>query len=200
MRKLFGLVLIIEITVILFGTGVLTHAQDSGSAEQNLRSPYTGQEHREIRTLSEEDIRQLKNGDGWGLAKAAELNGFPGPAHLIEMEEQGAIHLSDEQDRRIRGLYREMKDRAVQLGTKLIEQERELNLLFSSGDIDKQKLRSVLSDIAATRAELRFIHLSAHLEVSAVLSPHQIERYNTVRGYNMDKAGKGDHGHSFHDQ
>ena len=48
-------------------------------------SKYVGQETRKIKSLSADDIAELTKGGGWGLAKAAELNGYPGPAHILEM-------------------------------------------------------------------------------------------------------------------
>ena len=49
-------------------------------------SKYAGQEGRLIKSLSTEDIAELERGAGWGLAKAAELNGVPGPKHLLELK------------------------------------------------------------------------------------------------------------------
>jgi hypothetical protein len=39
---------------------------------------YAGQ-HRSIKTLSDEDIDALRKDEGMGVAKAAELNGYPTP-------------------------------------------------------------------------------------------------------------------------
>ena len=36
-----------------------------------------------IRGLSEQEIDDLTNGRGMGLARAAELNGYPGPLHVL---------------------------------------------------------------------------------------------------------------------
>lgn len=58
-------------------------------------SKYVGEEHRTIKSLSSDDINELKKGGGWGLAKVAELNGVPGPAHILEMEQK--INLTHEQ-------------------------------------------------------------------------------------------------------
>src|SRR6266540_3233648 len=41
-------------------------------------SPYAGQQTREIKSLSAQDIDDLLNARGMALAKAAELNGYPG--------------------------------------------------------------------------------------------------------------------------
>ncbi len=58
------------------------------TAGQEHASKYSGQEKRTIKSLSPDDIAELERGGGWGLAKAAELNGLPGPAHLI-LQAQG---------------------------------------------------------------------------------------------------------------
>ena len=50
------------------------------------QSSYAGQEKRLIKSLSKYDIQQLRSGKGWGLAKAAELNGMPGPSHILQMK------------------------------------------------------------------------------------------------------------------
>src|SRR5262249_20157560 len=44
---------------------------------------YAGRQTRAIKALSEEDIAPLLNGEGMGMAKAAELNGYPGPKHVL---------------------------------------------------------------------------------------------------------------------
>ena len=172
--------------VFLIGS-VAAYTQDMSdhSHDPSLLSPYTGEETREIRTLSEEDIRQLENGEGWGLAKAAELNGLPGPVHLLEIVDRGEMHLNADQLVRIRDLYQEMKDRAIPVGLKLIEQERDLNNRFAEEEIAEIELRRLLTQIGETTAELRYIHLSTHLETFRVLSLQQIEAYNRIRGYSV---------------
>ncbi|MGH7485986.1 MAG: hypothetical protein ACREMY_10365, partial [bacterium] len=47
-------------------------------------TPYAGQQSREIKALSQEEAAGLLAGKGMGFAKAAELNGFAGPAHVLE--------------------------------------------------------------------------------------------------------------------
>lgn len=173
-----GLIVFLNLSFAVFAQHVGDHNHDS-----SLVSPYAGEESRKIRTLSEEDIRQLENGEGWGLAKAAELNGLPGPAHILEMVDQGEMHLSADQLAQIRSLSQEMKARAVPLGLQLIEQEGELNGRFAAGDITESELRTLLTQISDTSAELRYVHLSTHLETLPLLTLHQIEVYNRVRGY-----------------
>ena len=52
------------------------------------QSPYAGMQARSIKALSEQQIADLKAGRGMGLALAAELNGYPGPAHVLEVADQ----------------------------------------------------------------------------------------------------------------
>jgi hypothetical protein len=51
----------------------------SGMASQDgVQAPYAGQDQREIKSLSAQDVTDLLAGSGWGFAKPAELNGYPG--------------------------------------------------------------------------------------------------------------------------
>ena len=147
-----------------------------------FQSNYVGQEKRQIKTLSKDDIHDLQNGNGWGLAKAAELNGVPGPKHLLEMKEE--IRLTTEQINRIEIIYSDMKAQAIPLGNKLIESERELNISFAKREIDDQKLLKFLDNISSVRKQLRYVHLAAHLQSVPVLKEEQISLYNELRGYN----------------
>ncbi len=157
--------------------------KDEGSP--SLRSAYAGQEKRAIKSLSQADLDALRNGKGWGLAKAAELNGVPGPVHLLEMRQE--IGLSGEQVAGIQALYDGMKREATRLGLRLIEREWELNEAFASaaekGAPDEARLKVLLEAIAAVRMELRFTHLKTHLRTQPMLAPHQIMLYNRLRGY-----------------
>lgn len=144
-------------------------------------SPYAGQENRTIKTFSAEDIDDLENGRGWGLAKAAELNGIPGPAHLLEMKEE--IGLTPAQSAHIRRAYDDMRDRAVPLGKRLIALERELNVAFARRDVDAERLRALLDEIGRVRSDLRYVHLAAHLGTPDILTAPQMAVYNRLRGY-----------------
>lgn len=153
-------------------------AEETG---HSLLSPYAGQETRLIKSLSPDDIAELRRGGGWGLAKAAELNGLPGPAHLLEMKDE--IALDAAQLAAITGLRDRMKAAAIEEGERLISLEQALETQFRDGTVTDESLRASLDDIAASRRNLRYIHLSAHLETPDILSPAQIRKYNELRGY-----------------
>ena len=54
-------------------------------------SPYAGEQSRSIKSLSQQDVADYMAGKGMGCAKAAELNGYPGPAHVLELADQLAL-------------------------------------------------------------------------------------------------------------
>ena len=169
---------------MLFLILILITLSTLSAAEHSYKSKYAGEEKREIKSLSEADIEELTNGKGWGLAKAAELNGLPGPAHLLEMKEE--IHLSAKQIRVIGDLFKKMKQEAIPLGLELIEIERELNNHFSNRTITDELLGVLLERIAQVQKKLRYVHLSTHLKTPNILTPEQIALYNKLRGYSSD--------------
>jgi hypothetical protein len=154
------------------------HAQHGGHGQP---SPYSGQEARAIKSLSEADITELRRGGGWGLAKAAELNGVPGPAHLLELKDD--IPLSADQIAAIEAIFRKMRKESIEEGERLIARERALDAAFRARKVTEDGLRRMLADIERSRSALRYIHLSAHLDTIAILAERQVARYNTLRGY-----------------
>ena len=153
-------------------------------------SPYAGQASREIKSLSAQEVQSLLGGRGMGFAKAAELNGYPGPAHVVELE--GELALSAEQRQRTRTLFEAMQRDAIMLGKALVEAEREIDRLFADGTVTPQSLGSALARAGELQAQLRAVHLQAHIEQAQIMEAGQIERYSVLRGYGR---GHGLHGH-----
>jgi hypothetical protein len=173
--------------IILLVLSLLPPSAFSAS-DPHHTSKYAGEETREIKSLSEADIKELESGSGWGLAKAAELNGLPGPAHILEMKEE--IALSAEQLEAVVKLYEEMKQEAIVLGVSLIEVEKELNNHFAKGTITDERLEELLENGAQIRKRLRYVHLSTHLKTPHILTSEQISLYNELRGYASDDPCK----------
>jgi len=175
----------IFLQILLIGAFALSaQAAETGHAPKPPNSPkskYAGQETRAIKSLSPDDIADLRRGGGWGLAKAAELNGVPGPAHLLEMKDK--IPLSRAQVAALTEIYAAMKGRAIGQGKRLMDLERALEDHFRKATITDALLRTSLAAISEARMELRYIHLATHLKTPGILSPHQIRQYNTLRGY-----------------
>ena len=88
-------------------------------------APYAGQQKRAIKSLSDQDVTDLLQGQGMGLAKAAELNGYPGPAHVLEHAD--ALALTDQQRTATTALLHAHKEAARKLGAALIASEEALD-------------------------------------------------------------------------
>lgn len=157
---------------------------------------YAGMDGRAIASLSEADIAALRAGEGWGLALPAELNGWPGPRHVLDMGD--ALDLSDTQRGQVERLFGLMQGEAQRVGENYIEAEQALDAAFADPTLDPVVLAGLV--VAATNAlgELRMIHLAAHIETRQILTDAQIETYNMQRGYGADahggQAGHGGHG------
>jgi Spy/CpxP family protein refolding chaperone len=162
-------------------------------AQEHGHAPYAGLETREIKSLSGEDLEELQRGGGWGLALPAELNGMPGPAHLLELRDE--LGLSAEQVGQIETIFAEMKAEAQAAGLRFIEAERALDMAFQEGTLDESRLRALVTAAETARAELRFIHLSRHLSTPPLLTDAQIARYNQLRGYASDPCATVPEGH-----
>ena len=155
--------------------------------------PYSGQQARPIKALSDDDIAALQNGEGMGMAKAAELNGYPGPKHVLDLARQ--LQLTDGQRGGVQAIFDRMSAAAKPLGAKLIAQEQALDQLFAKGDITPDRLAAATAAIAELQGRLRAVHLSAHLETRALLNPDQIARYEQLRGYGALPAPEHHHHH-----
>src|ERR687892_2344181 len=81
------------------------------AAWPQTHQPYAGMQARPVKALSDQQIADLRAGRGMGLALAAELNGYPGPLHVLEHAD--ALALTAEQRHRTRSLFEAMKAEAV---------------------------------------------------------------------------------------
>jgi hypothetical protein len=165
------------------------------SASLDAASPasgYAGQESRDVKALSQEEIQGLLAGNGMGFAKAAELNGYPGPLHVLELASE--LRLSDAQRKQTEALYAKMKAQAVALGSQLVEEERRLDHLFADRSVTSASLADALARIGALQAKVRGAHLDAHLAQAQLLSAEQRDAYMRLRGYS---TGQG-HDHRQH--
>jgi hypothetical protein len=170
----------------------LAVASLTGSAWGASTAPYAGWNGRAIKSLSAEQIDDLRNGRGMGLALAAELNGYPGPRHVLDLPDQ--LGLSALQRVEAQRLFDEMQAQAIQLGEQVIAGETTLDRLFASGAASDPTIQARAVELGRLQGALRGHHLRYHLAMREVLSPHQVMRYQQLRGYSADRA----HGHGAH--
>lgn len=156
-------------------------------------APYSGLERRDIKSLSNEDQADLRRGAGWRLALPAELNGHPGPSHVLEFKVE--LALSDQQVEAVSRIFEQMRQDAVAEGERFIAAEQAVETLFRERSIDEATLRRAIGASEASRARLRLIHLLAHLATPAQLTEAQIARYKQLRGYGSDPCAAVPAGH-----
>ena len=132
----------------------------------------------------------------WSLAKAAELNGYPGPAHVLELASQ--LSLTPEQRSRTEALFASMESKAIALGRALVDEERRLDQLFATKTVTAEELARSLGTIGALQGKVRGAHLEAHLTQAAILTPEQNARYARLRGYGGEDAHMGPSGQHKH--
>ena len=161
-------------------------ATSSARAAETLPTPYAGQQARSIKSLSDDERSALLTGQGSGFAKAAELNGYPGPAHVLELASQ--LGLDPTQQTATQALMLAHRQRARALGAELVAAEAELDALFAGRQARASSVDEATKKVALLQARLRAEHLKTHLTETALLSPAQVERYAVLRGYRSDAA------------
>lgn len=152
-----------------------------GHSEEAPPSPYFGRQHRTLQSLSDEDVRALRSGEGMGLAKPAELNGYPGPAHVLELK--SSLSLTPSQVASITKIHDAMRRRAIALGEEYLAAESDLERAFAERAISRTELRALTGRAAELHARLREVHLVAHLDTLPILTFHQVAQYQGLRGY-----------------
>ena len=122
----------------------------------------------------------LLKGLGMGLASIAEMNNFPGPKHILDAKDD--LLLTRDQVKKIEALDKLVASAAIQKGTDVVQAEDELEKLFENPSVSEKTVRSKLEEIGKLRADLRFIHLQAHLRMKQILTPEQIKKYAEIKG------------------
>ena len=151
------------------------------SSASIAETPYAGLQARQIKSLLEQQVADLKAARGMGMALAAELNGYPGPAHVLELAAR--LDLTPDQRTKVQTLFDAMKAEAIPLGSKLLEREADLDKQFAMHTVTSESLKATTAQVAMTQGSLRETHLKYHLLTVAVLTPDQMHRYAESRGY-----------------
>ncbi len=152
---------------------------DHGSHDHT--SPYVDFLDREIKALSADDVEGLRSGMGLGFALAAELNGHPGPRHVLDMAPM--LSLTDDQRTATQGVFDEMDAAARAIGEEIVALERELDQAFAQATLTESRLDELVGSIAEARGRLRIVHLRAHLQMLPILTDEQRAAYDQARGY-----------------
>ncbi len=165
----------------------------AGGCSNANRSPYAGQESQTVKSLSDTEIKNLPLGAGVGYAKLAELNGFPGPKHVLELADE--LDLSKKQRALTKNLFEDMQRRARTLGAELVDTEKALDRMFNADGVDSTAALIAMKRAAELEAQIRWTHVSAHLVQNDILSPEQRLAYVRLRGYDENPKQDGNRQH-----
>lgn len=117
-------------TLSVLACGLLAAASFAQHAGHGIgATPYAGLQQREIKALSPEESRALLEGQGMRLALPAELNGYPGPTHVLELAQP--LQLTLQQRHATQALMDAHKAEARALGAQVVEAERALDRAFA---------------------------------------------------------------------
>ena len=144
-------------------------------------TPYAGHDAREISAFSDDEVRQHREGRGLGYARPGEVNGYPGPMHILELG--NGLGLTPEQRAAITAVFERMAARAKLAGAAYMDAEKALDSAFKSGTADAPTVARLVRDADLKRAEFRLSHLDAHLEAAPILTAEQRQKYAELRGY-----------------
>lgn len=166
---------------LAFVTGVVFTAVTGCTSLTPSISGYAGQESRSLKALSDTEIAAYLEGKGQGFAKPAELNGYPGPMHVLELSDR--LALTPDQRLATTALLKEHKQEVRALGREYIAAEETLEKLFSSRSATPDALRRASEKSAQLQSRIRVAHLETHLKQTSLLTVEQIADYQRLRGY-----------------
>lgn len=155
--------------------------------------PYAGQQTREVASLSAKEVQGFLDGRGMGLAKSAELNGHPGPLHVLDLADE--LRLTPERRQQVRAAFEHMKAKAKALGEAYVNAEKAVDQAFKAGPADAAEVSARVAEANRLLGQVRLSHLLAHVKITPLLTPEQRARYAELRGYTVGKAGHGTHKH-----
>ncbi len=147
--------------------------------EQHMASPpATPQAMAQHHAFLEAEHQAIERGEGFGMALAADKNGYPGPKHVLDMKKE--LKLTPAQETAMKKLMAEMKTKALAKGKDVLLAEKRLEDLFAQGK-SEDELREETYRVASLRAELRWVHLATHLAAKKILTAQQIAAYQKMR-------------------
>ena len=171
--------------LILFGFGFCnqTFAQNAViKPTDSVLNKKSTEEKSPIKSLNLTEYNAYKNGEERNFASPAELNNYPGPLTVLELEKE--LRLSPLQKSQLKTVVSTMQFKAVEMGGFILFQEKKLNELFASGKANEGSIIYYTNKIGLYQAELRNAHLQAHLKTRRILTPDQIKKYNRIKNYN----------------
>src|SRR5947207_9101394 len=135
--------------------------------------------HQMAQACASEFEKVVGDGRGFGLAFAADQNGYPGPMHVLELRDR--LKLTADQEAKARDLMHAMFAESRPKSVRLLEAEARLRRLFAERVADDAAVRAAVAEVERARSEVRLVHLLAHLKTRDLLSEDQRRLYHEAR-------------------
>jgi len=168
---------LVAVTITGAGTAVAQHGAHGTHGNPGTATPASP--HARAEACAQEFDAVVAEGRGFGLAFAADQNGYPGPLHVLELKDR--LGLTAEQETRVRVLMEAMFADARPKSTQLLQAEARLRALFAGGKTDEASVRAAAAEVEQARREVRLVHLLTHLQTRALLTDAQISAYTAAR-------------------
>jgi Spy/CpxP family protein refolding chaperone len=156
------------------------HQQHGGrGGGHHHESGHQAGHHRAVEACLAEFETVVGAGRGFGMAFAADQNGYPGPMHVLELKER--LKLTADQEARVQALMSAMYGESRPKGARLLDAEARLRQLFADGTADEATVRTAVEAVERARSEVRLVHLITHLRTRDLLSAEQRRIYHEAR-------------------
>jgi Spy/CpxP family protein refolding chaperone len=172
MRRLVGMTALTVTLAGLFGHAALTSGQHDHGGGQ-------AQGHQAAQACAIEFEKVVGEGRGFGMAFAADQNGYPGPMHVLELKDR--LKLTADQDAKMRELMHAMFAESRPKSARLLEAEAKLRRLFAERAADDAAVRTAVGEVERARSEVRLVHLLTHLRTRDLLTEDQRRIYHEAR-------------------
>jgi Spy/CpxP family protein refolding chaperone len=168
---------------IILSLAVMFAMAGSGAADAQHGAGHAGAEavphHALVQAYEKAFEQNLAEGRGFGMAFAADQNGYPGPLHVLELKDR--LKLTADQEARMQAMLATMFAESRPKSARLLESEAKLRQLFTRGQADEATVRTAVAEVEKIRAEVRLVHLLTHLKTREVLSEEQLRLYHDAR-------------------
>ncbi len=170
-RVMLGVIAAVGLAGLTAGTTVTRAQHAHGGAG--------AQGHQVAQTCASEFEKVVGEGRGFGLAFAADQNGYPGPMHILELKDR--LKLTADQEGKARELMHAMFTESRPKGARLLDAEARLRRLFAERVADAPAVRAAVAEVERARTEVRLVHLLTHLTTRNLLTEDQRRIYHEAR-------------------
>jgi hypothetical protein len=182
--SLLGVSAGLQLTRAEDGTPAAGHAHGGNAAASPASgSPYADRHDpaAAIRSLTPEEIAQIERGEGAGFALPAELNGLPGPRHVLDLSHE--LGLSHQQRMLVQQIFDAMQAAVMPAGQRYLTAVHSLEKDIRAGTLTEESLPDRIAEVHRLEGELAAAHLVAHLQTANGLTDEQVAVYQRLRGY-----------------